>query len=69
MTDEVVFLVEEAEEGGFLAKAVGHAIFTDADTLDELRANISEAVECHFEDDERPSTVRLHIVREEVLAL
>ena len=69
MTDEVVFLVEEADEGGFLAKAVGHAIFTDAETLEELRANISEAVECHFEDGERPRTVRLQILREEVLAL
>ncbi len=48
---EIVFLVEEDPEGGFLARALGESIFTDADTLDDLRANIREAVKCHFPDE------------------
>ncbi len=49
---EILFTVEEAPEGGFTARAVGHSIFTEADTLDELRHNVREAVECHFDDVE-----------------
>ena len=57
---EILFTVEEATEGGFTAKAAGHSIFTEADTLDELRHNVREAVECHFEDGEAPRLIRLH---------
>jgi hypothetical protein len=64
---EIIFLVEDAPEGGYTARALGAAIFTEADTLEELRANIREAVDCHFEADNRPKVIRLHIVREEVL--
>ena len=53
---EILFTVDEAPEGGLAARAVGHSIFTEADTLDELRANIQEAVECHFDD---PVTVTM----------
>jgi len=51
MKTEILFLVESAVEGGFCARAVGASIFTEADTMDELRANIREAVDCHFEQD------------------
>jgi hypothetical protein len=47
---ELVFEVRDAEEGAFFAQALGHSIFTDADTWDELRANILEAVSLDFED-------------------
>lgn len=66
--NEIIFLVEEAPEGGFTARALGESIFTEADTLDELRQQIRDAVACHFEDGKGPSVVRLHIVREEILA-
>jgi hypothetical protein len=67
---EIVFLVEEDPEGGFLARALGESIFTDADTLDDLRAKVREAVLCHFPDEQcRPKVVRLHHVSDEVLAL
>jgi hypothetical protein len=66
--NEIIFLVEEAPEGGFTARALGESIFTEADTLDELRHQIRDAVACHFEDGKGPSVVRLHIVREEILA-
>jgi predicted RNase H-like HicB family nuclease len=65
--NELIFLVEEAPEGGFTAKAAGVSIFTEADTLEELRENIREAVDCHFEDGQAPKLIRLHIVREEIL--
>ena len=65
---EVLFLVEESPEGGYTARAVGQSIFTEADTLAALRANVREAVECHFEDGQIPRMIRLHIVRDEVLA-
>ncbi|HPO11845.1 MAG TPA: 2-oxoisovalerate dehydrogenase [Candidatus Hydrogenedentes bacterium] len=66
---ELIFLVEEAPEGGYTARAMGEAIFTEADTLDELHAQIRDAVTCHFEDHARPKIVRLHFVREEVIAV
>ena len=64
---EIIFLVEETDEGGFTARAVSASIFTEADTLDELRRNVREAVECHFEDGQAPKVIRLHIVHEEIL--
>ena len=48
---ELIFMVTEAPEGGFTARALGESIFTEADSLDELRDCIREAVQCHFEDD------------------
>jgi hypothetical protein len=64
---ELLFLVEESPEGGYTARAVGLSIFTEADNLDDLRRNIREAVECHFESGDAPKLIRLHIVREEIL--
>lgn len=67
---EIVFLVEEDPEGGFLARALGESIFTQADDLDALRENVRDAVQCHFPNPgERPKVVRLHQVRDEVVAL
>jgi hypothetical protein len=66
--NEIIFVVEEAPEGGYTARALGHAVFTEADSWEELRIAVQDAVRCHFEDDERPAVVRLHMVREEVLA-
>jgi len=66
--NEIIFLVEDAPEGGFTARALGHSIYTDADTIAELHANVREAVACHFEAAEKPSIIRLHFVRDEVIA-
>ncbi|MHB9024857.1 MAG: type II toxin-antitoxin system HicB family antitoxin [Armatimonadota bacterium] len=66
--NEVIFLVEEAPEGGYTARALDFAIFTEADSFDELRNQIRDAVRCHFEEEQRPSLIRLHFVREEVIA-
>ena len=67
MAKEVIFLVEDAPEGGYVARALGHSIFTEADTWDELREAIRDAVLCHFEEGEQPDLIRLHAVREEVV--
>ncbi len=64
---EIIFLVEDAVEGGYTARALGHSIFTEADSMDELRQHVREAVECHFEPGQGPKVIRLHYVREEVL--
>jgi len=52
---ELIFEIRDAEEGGFYARALGHGIFTEADSWDELRANVIEAVSLHFEDVTNPS--------------
>ena len=64
---EIVFIAEQSPEGGFIARAVGVSIFTEAATLDALRASVREAVACHYEIPSRPSVIRLRIIREEVL--
>ena len=64
---EVIFAVEESPEGGYQARALGYSIFTQADSLDDLRRAVREAVQCHFEEDSRPSVIRLHIVKDEVI--
>ena len=69
MDTEIIFLVEEAEDGGYVARALGHSIFTEADTWSELKAMVQDAVRCHFDEHEMPRVVRLHIVRDEVLAV
>ncbi len=65
--DEVIFVVEEAPEGGFTARALGASIFTEADTLPRLRDAVRDAVRCHFEPDETPKVIRLHFTRDEVM--
>jgi hypothetical protein len=65
---EILFLVEQAPEGGYTARALGNSIFTEADTLQELRQMVQDAVHCHFDVDNMPKVIRLHIVQEEVLA-
>jgi hypothetical protein len=57
---EVIFTVEEAPEGGYSARAVGYSIFTEAETLVELKEIARDAVQCHFEKADRPRLIRLH---------
>lgn len=62
------FVVKEAPEGGFTARTVGADIFTEADDLAALHEQVRDAVRCHFDEDKKPSLIRLHITREEALA-
>ncbi|MDT8439717.1 MAG: 2-oxoisovalerate dehydrogenase [Wenzhouxiangellaceae bacterium] len=68
MSSEIIFEVAESADGGFEARALGATIFTEADTLDELRSMARDAVACHFAEDERPAVIRLHFVRDEIIA-
>lgn len=69
MEEELIFVVSEAPEGGFTARALGEAIATEGDDLPSLRENIRDAVRCHFDAGKAPRLVRLHFVRDEVLAV
>ena len=66
--EELIFLVEEAPEGGYTARALGASIFTEADDMAELRDQVRDAVRCHFDEGQGPRVIRLHFVREEVIA-
>ena len=66
--NEIIFVVEEAVEGGYNARALGAAIFTQADSVVELREAVRDAVHCHFDAGEAPKIIRLHFTREEVFA-
>ena len=65
---EIIFIVEDAPEGGFIARAVGESIFTQAATVDELRDQIRDAVRCHFDAGKVPKLIRMHFVRDGVFA-
>ncbi len=64
---EIIFAVEESPEGGYEARALGYAIFTQADTLEELKAMLRDAVACHFDAAAKPRVIRLHWVKDEVI--
>jgi hypothetical protein len=64
---ELIFLVEEAPEGGYSARAVGESIFTEAEDAVTLHERVRDAVRCHFEEDRLPRLIRLYFVREEVI--
>jgi len=66
--NELVFEVTQESDGGFVAEALGESIFTEADTWDELRANVREVVAAFYFDRTAPARLRLHLVRDEVLA-
>ncbi|HEV7682973.1 MAG TPA: hypothetical protein VGO68_12665 [Pyrinomonadaceae bacterium] len=66
--EELIFVVENAPEGGYTARALGESIFTEADDLPALREQVKDAVRCHFDDGKGPRVIRLHYVREEVFA-
>ena len=66
--NEIIFVIEEAVEGGFTARALSESIFTEAETLDTLRQQVRDAVNCHFDEGKAPKVIRLHFVRDEVLA-
>jgi hypothetical protein len=66
---EIIFSVQESAEGGYEARALGHSIFTQADTMDELKQNVREAVRCHFDEGQAPGVIRLHMVKDEVISV
>ena len=67
--EEIIFLVQDSPEGGFEAKALGESIFCEADTIQELKENLKDAVKCHFDTDKLPKIIRLHITKDELITL
>jgi len=69
MNKEVIFMVEESMEGGYEAKALDYSIYTQAETLEDLKKEIIDAVKCHFKDTEMPHIIRMHLVKDEVISV
>uniref|UniRef100_A0A7V0Z7R1 2-oxoisovalerate dehydrogenase n=1 Tax=candidate division WOR-3 bacterium TaxID=2052148 RepID=A0A7V0Z7R1_UNCW3 len=67
MDKEIIFIVEESLDGGYEARALGYSIFTEAETLEELRLAIKDAVKCHFPKGKVPPIIRMHIVKDELI--
>ena len=65
---EIIFVVEQSPEGGYAARALGESVFAQAASLDELHAQVRDAVRCHFDEGASPRMIRLHFVRDEVIA-
>ena len=65
---EIIFSVQESPEGGYEARALGYSIFTQADSMEELKINVREAVHCHFDEGKAPLVIRLHMVKDEVIS-
>jgi len=67
---ELIFLIHEAEEGGYYAEAVGVGIFAEGDTMDELKSSIKSGIECYYEGtSDAPAFAHLHFVKDEIMAL
>jgi len=66
---EIIFSVHESLDGGYEACSLGYSIFTEADSYDELKRMLTDAVICHFDEKERPSIIRLHMVKDELIAV
>ena len=68
-TSEIIFEVTEAAEGGYDARALGHGIFTQGEDWTDLKAMVRDAVRCHFDTDALPKVIRLHLVKDEAIAV
>ena len=69
MLNEIIFTVVESLDGGYEAHAVGHSIYTQCDEYYELPETLRDAVKCHFDEDKMPSLIRIHFIKDEVIAV
>lgn len=69
LDSEIIFSVQESHEGGYEARALGHAIFAEGESLDQLKTLVRDAVVCHFGDGPKPKVIRLHTVKDEVISI
>ena len=69
MSNEIIFTVTESLDGGYEAQAIGHSIFTQSDSYAELSETLRDAVKCHFDEGQAPALIRMHFVRDEVIAV
>jgi len=66
---EIIFIVEESPDGGYTARALDESIFTEGDTIEDIKEAIKDAVKCHFEEEDLPKIIRIHFVKDEVLTI
>ena len=66
---EIIFVIETSDEGGYIAKALGYSIYTEGETIEELKKNIRDAVKCHFDRKVLPHIIRLHMVNDELITV
>ena len=69
MSAEIIFTVTESLDGGYEAKAIGHSIYTQCDEYSKLPETLRDAVKCHFDEDKMPAFIRIHLIRDEVIAV
>ena len=69
ISKEIIFIVEDAPEGGYTANALGYSIYSEANDWEELKHMIRDAVKCHFKKEDRPQIIHIHAVKEERLAV
>ena len=69
MLNEIIFTVSESLDGGYEAEAVGHSIYTQCDEYSELQETLRDAVKCHFDENKMPALIRIHFVKDEVIAV
>ncbi|MCL4416027.1 MAG: 2-oxoisovalerate dehydrogenase [Actinobacteria bacterium] len=67
--DEIIFIIEESKEGGFEARALDHSIFTEAEDMESLKDAVKDAVLCHFDKEDMPKIIRLHLVKDELISV
>jgi hypothetical protein len=68
MKNEIIFIIEESPETGYEARALDHSIYTEADTIEALKIMVKDAVRCHFDEPDMPKLIRLHYIKEEIMA-
>ena len=68
MASEIIFIIEESPETGYEARALDYSIYTEADTIEDLKKMIKDAVQCHFDEKDMPKLIRLHHIKEEIMA-
>jgi hypothetical protein len=69
MQTEIIFVITESADGGYEAKAAGHSIFTQCDHYHELAETLRDSVKCHFDEGKEPSLIRMHFVKDEIIAV
>ncbi len=66
---EIIFIVEESKEGGFEARALDYSIYTEAEDIESLKESVKDAVLCHFDKENTPKIIRLHLVKDELITV
>jgi hypothetical protein len=67
--NKIIFIIEESKEGGLEARALDHSIYTEAEDMESLKKAVKDAAICHFDKENTPKIIRLHLVKDELIAI